>query len=86
MTVCHYSASPEVAPIDFFADPDGDWTYEALLEAAGFHPESADGVLIGALETPWRGHPDGSAVVCGHTAEGPRLCVVECGLATSTAA
>ncbi|MEZ4369241.1 MAG: hypothetical protein AB7K71_28020 [Polyangiaceae bacterium] len=79
MRVRHYGLSAEAAPIDFFADPDGDWSYEALLEAAGIHPESAPtGVMIGALGEPWRGHPEGAAVVSFAREGGPRLCIVEC--------
>ncbi|MBX3184770.1 MAG: hypothetical protein KIT72_08020 [Polyangiaceae bacterium] len=78
MRVRHYRVSAEAAPVDFFADPDGDWSYEALIEAAGIHPGAVPpGVLIGALARPWRGHPEGAAIVSFVADERPRLCVVE---------
>ena len=79
MRVRHYGLSAEVAPVDFFADPDGDWSYEALIEAAGIHPDLVPpGVMIGALEAACRSHPEGSAVVSFAQDGVPRLCVVEC--------
>lgn len=65
----------EQLPVDWMADPDGPWTFEALVEAAGFGPET-DGVLIGALTEAFDGHPDGSAVVCRDGAS--YLAVIEC--------
>lgn len=87
MRVRHYRVSAEAAPIDFFADPDGDWSYEALIEAAGIHPGAVPpGVLIGALARAWRGHPEGSAIISFVADEQPRLCVVEYGKSDQRAA
>ncbi len=49
-------------PVDFLADPDGDWEFDSLVEAAGFDPENP-GVCIGALTQAFKGFPEGSAVV-----------------------
>ena len=49
-------------PVDFLSDPDGPCDYELLAEAAGFDPEAAP-LSIGALIAPYRGFPEGSAVV-----------------------
>ncbi len=56
MRVSCYAMSLDRVPADFFADPDGRWTYEELAEAACF-PNS--GVAIGALKDAFNGHPGG---------------------------
>ena len=50
-------------PADLRADPDGDWTYESLVVAAGLDPEACPPPIVAALFEPWRGHPEGAAVV-----------------------
>ncbi|HEX4477705.1 MAG TPA: hypothetical protein VH142_21595 [Polyangiaceae bacterium] len=76
MKTSKYFKQLQRIPTDFFADPDGDWSYESLVAAAGF---SALGVpVIGALSEPWNGHPEGAAVVAAFTESGPRLAIVEC--------
>jgi hypothetical protein len=75
MRISRYLLDSSVLPLDLFADPDGDWEYPTLVEAAGFDSEAAD-VFIGALTETYDGHPDGSAVVfqpgCSY------LAIVEC--------
>src|SRR5262245_17134355 len=46
-------------PADLRADPDGNWTYESLVSAAGLDPEASPPPLVAALFEPWRGHPEG---------------------------
>jgi hypothetical protein len=76
MRVSCYRVALEQVPADFFADPDGAWTYESLAEAAGFG-ETAD-VAIGALKSSFRGHPDGAAVVTLNAVDRPYVAIVEC--------
>jgi hypothetical protein len=66
-------------PADFFADPDGSWTHEALVAAAGFG--ATDGVAVGALREPFNGHPDGAAVVTLNAETRPHVAVIECPIA-----
>jgi hypothetical protein len=70
-------------PVDFFADPDGGWTYEGLAEAAGFALES--GVAIGVLSRDHFGHPEGSAIVTLNAESRPYVAVVECPIAYACA-
>jgi hypothetical protein len=66
-------------PADFFADPDGRWTFEALAKAAGFRPE--EGVAVGALRSPFNQHPDGAAVVTLNSESRPYVAIIECPIA-----
>jgi hypothetical protein len=69
-------------PADLRADPDGDWTYESLVAAAGLDPEAYPPPIVAALFEPWRGHPEGAAVVAC-PGEG-RIVIVNCvGVAAS---
>src|SRR5664279_2729877 len=61
MQVSYYALPLEQVPADFFADPDGAWSYDLLARAAGFASHS--GVAIGALKAGFNGHPEGAAVV-----------------------
>lgn len=72
-------------PVDLFADPDGDLSYEVLVRAAGLDPETVPPPLIGALTEPWEGHPEGSAVVAGGAEGWALIAVVECGIAERAA-
>ncbi len=77
-----YLSELETVPVDFFADPDGEWDYERLVAAAGLDPDVIT-VMIGALSEPWRDHPEGAAVL---SAEGqPGFAVVECAAVTRAA-
>src|SRR5687768_17469864 len=60
MRVSCYAMPIDRVPADFFADPDGRWTYEGLARAAGF---GKNGVAVGALKHDFNGHPEGAAVV-----------------------
>jgi len=77
--VARYRLSLDAVPADFFADPDGSWTFEALAEAAGFGSET--GVAIGALRERFRGHPEGAAVVTLNAESRPYVAVIECPIA-----
>ena len=79
MRVSCYALPLEALPVDFFADPDGSWTYESLAEAAGF--TLGEGVAFGALRQPFGEHPDGAAVVTLNAATRPYIAVVECPIA-----
>jgi hypothetical protein len=79
LSVSYYALSLEHVPADFFADPDGDWSYEVLARAAGFASHS--GVAIGALRAPFNGHPDGAAVVTLNALTRPYVAIIECPIA-----
>src|SRR5689334_7317422 len=66
-------------PADFFADPDGAWSFDALVAAAGF--AGTDGVAVGALRKPFNGHPDGAAVVTLNVETRPHVAIIECPIA-----
>lgn len=77
--VCCYTLALEDIPVDFFADPDGAWTFEALARASGF--EVNEGVALGALKAPFNGHPDGAAVVTLNCESRPYVAIIECPIA-----
>jgi hypothetical protein len=77
--ITRYALSLDQIPADFFADPDGAWTFEGLAEAAGF--TLAAGIAIGALRRSFNGHPAGSAVVTLNAASRPYVAVIECPVA-----
>jgi hypothetical protein len=77
--VACYAVALEYFPVDFFADPDGRWTYEGLAEAAGFSLDQ--GVAIGVLSTDHFGHPEGSAVVTINAEARPYVAIIECPVA-----
>ena len=81
--VACYAVALEQFPVDFFADPDGRWTYEGLAEAAGFALE--DGVAIGVLSRDHFGHPEGSAIVTLNAEARPYVAIVECPIAYAPA-
>jgi len=81
--VACYAVALDQFPVDFFADPDGSWTYEGLAEAAGFGLES--GVAIGVLAQDHFGHPEGSAVVTVNAEARPYVAIVECPIAYACA-
>ena len=79
MRVAFYALPLDQIPADFFADPDGSWTFDSLVKAAGF--SSGQGVAIGALAQPFNGHPDGAAVVTLNSEARPYVAIVECPIA-----
>ena len=79
MRVSYYALAIDQVPADFFADPDGTWTYELLSRAAGFASHS--GVAIGALMADFNGHPEGAAVVTLNALTRPYVAIVECPIA-----
>jgi hypothetical protein len=78
MRVAYYAMPLERIPCDFFADPDGRWSYESLRKAARLEQE---GVAIGALKNTFNGHPEGSAVVTLNAESRPYVAIVECPIA-----
>ena len=76
MRVTYYALSLDKVPADFFADPDGTWSYDLLARAAGFASHS--GVAIGALRASFNGHPEGAAVVTLNALTRPYVAIVEC--------
>src|SRR4051812_47146824 len=79
MRVTYYALALDQVPVDFFADPDGTWSYDLLARAAGF--ASHGGVAIGALREAFNGHPEGAAVVTLNAATRPYIAIVECPIA-----
>jgi len=79
MRVTYYALALDKVPADFFADPDGTWSYDLLARAAGFASHS--GVAIGALREPFNGHPEGAAVVTLNALTRPYVAIVECPIA-----
>jgi hypothetical protein len=79
MRVTYYALALDQVPVDFFADPDGAWSYELLSRAAGFTSHS--GVAIGALKAEFNGHPEGAAVVTLNALTRPYVAIVECPIA-----
>ncbi|HYQ46885.1 MAG TPA: hypothetical protein VER11_33170 [Polyangiaceae bacterium] len=79
MRVSYYALALDQVPVDFFADPDGRWSYELLSRAAGFASHS--GVAIGALTAEFNGHPEGAAVVTLNALTRPYVAIIECPIA-----
>jgi hypothetical protein len=82
--ITRYAIPLDQIPADFFADPDGAWSFEGLSEAAGFALDA--GIAIGALRRSFNGHPAGSAVVTLNAASRPYVAVIECPIAFSCSA
>ena len=78
MKIQEYAVSFEELPVDLFADPDGEWSYEELVAAAGLDPDVVPPHFIGALTEAWRGHPDGAAVIAASVGGERRVTVIEC--------
>jgi len=77
--VALYRVALGSVPADFFADPDGNWTFELLAEAAGF--AGSDGIAVGALRERFHHHPEGAAVVTLDAESRPHVAIVECPIA-----
>lgn len=78
LRVAYYTMPLDRIPCDFYADPDGRWTYDELVRAARFTGER---VAIGALADDFNGHPAGSAVVTLNAAHRPYVAIIECPIA-----
>jgi hypothetical protein len=78
MKISRYTLSLDHVPVDLFADPDGAWEFNDLVEAAGFDPEKP-GIVIGALSEPFHGHPEGCAVVAELGRAKSFVAIIECG-------
>ena len=78
MKIEMHRLSLQQLPVDLFADPDGAWSYESLVAAAGFDPDAVPAPIVAALAAPWGGHPEGAAVVA-EPSDGPaRVAIIEC--------
>jgi hypothetical protein len=76
MKAIRYDVPLDHVPVDFFADPDGAWSLEALANISGFKLER--GVAVGALTQCFNGHPEGAAVVTLNAKDRPYIVIVEC--------
>jgi hypothetical protein len=84
MRITRYPLDTQDAAVDFRADPDGEWDYDTLLEAAGFSKDAAT-VRVGALSSSFRDHAEGAAVVSeldGEIMAGRYFAIVELDVAT----
>lgn len=64
-------------PVDFFADPDGEWEYEDLLRVANLDPAWGK-VEVGALTRGFGGFPEGAAVVTLRVGDRLSVVLVDC--------
>jgi hypothetical protein len=78
LRVAYYAMPLERIPCDFYADPDGRWTYEELVRVARL---PAGDIAIGALADDFNGHPAGSAVVTLNSSDRPYVAIIECPIA-----
>lgn len=85
MRISRYPVEITSVPVDFFADPDGAWNFDSLVESAGFDPENP-GICIGALIADYDGHPSGSAVITELGKARSYVAIVECPAERTTGA
>lgn len=78
MKIEMHRLSLQQLPVDLFADPDGTWSYESLVSAAGFDPEAVPAPIVAALAAPWGGHPEGAAVVAEPSGTEALVAIIEC--------
>ena len=78
MKIQMHRLSLQHIPVDLLADPDGAWSYESLVSAAGFDPDSSPAPIVAALAAPWRGHPEGAAVVARALEAEAGVAIIEC--------
>ena len=64
-------------PVDFLADPDGDWNFETLARRSGFDERWGE-VAVGALKEPFAGFPEGAAVVAFTSGNQCSVAIVDC--------
>ena len=77
MTVVLSPAKLDAIPVDFLADPDGVWEYDALTRRAGFDAQWGE-VSVGALTRPFAGFPEGAAVVAFTSGEECSVALMDC--------
>jgi hypothetical protein len=77
MRVALSQAKLDVIPVDFRADPDGEWEYEALARGVGFD-ERWGQMAVGALTQPFGGFPEGAAVVTFTSGSRCSVALVDC--------
>lgn len=77
MKVALSPAKLEVIPVDFRADPDGSWEYDALARGVGFD-ERWGQMSVGALTKPFAGFPEGAAVVAFTSGNRCSVALVDC--------
>ena len=77
MTMVLSPAKLDAIPVDFLADPDGIWEYEALTRRAGFDVQWGQ-VSVGALTRPFAGFPEGAAVVAFTNGSQCSVALVDC--------
>ena len=76
-SVLHLGVPLSRVPVDFFADPDGNWDFEGLVASAGFQHELGE-VAIGALSEAYAGFPVGAAVVAVSAGQHISVALVDC--------
>jgi hypothetical protein len=86
MKIQKYALCLQEVPVDLFADPDGTWSYEDLVAAAGLDADLDPPPIIGALAEPWCGHPDGAAVVTSANDGEGTVTIIECSASAAVAA
>lgn len=64
-------------PVDFLADPDGDWDFETLARRSGFDERWGE-LAVGALKEPFAGFPEGAAVVAFTSGNQCSVALVDC--------
>lgn len=85
MKIQKYALCLQEVPVDLFADPDGTWSYEELVAAAGLDPDLKPPPIVAALAEPWCGHPDGAAVIASAGDGESTITVIECAAAAVAA-
>ena len=86
MKIRQHRLSLSQLPVDLFADPDGTWTYEELVTAAGLDPDATPPPLVAALTGEWCSHPEGSAVIASAIDDEAYVVIIDTGAAVTRAA
>jgi len=77
MRVALSNTKLDVIPVDFRADPDGAWEYDALARGVGFD-ERWGRMSVGALTRAFGGFPEGAAVVAFTSGSQCSVALVDC--------
>jgi hypothetical protein len=86
MKIRQHRLSLQQLPVDLFADPDGTWTYEELVIAAGLDPDASPPPLVAALTEEWCSHPEGSAVIASSLDDEAFVVIIDTASAVTRAA